>query len=139
MTEATTHCKRRILKIITRANYTKTCDHTLHIILDIGAVCYKQERTQSLSLPHSLSIFSPQTGNIPNVGTKVITSILFHLMWCCAEFLSRSTKITGVAVSYVHSTQQQCEMADTVHVHTRQRTETEFHSVGGSNPKKIRR
>jgi len=48
MTEATTHCKRRTLKLITCANYTKTCDHTLHILLGNGAVSYKEERAQSL-------------------------------------------------------------------------------------------
>lgn len=138
MTEATTHCKRRTLKLITCANYTKLCNRNLHTILVIGAVCYKLERAQTPSLPQSLSISIPHTGNIPNVGMKVITSILFHLMWCRAEFLSRSTKITGVVVSHVHSKQQQCKMADIVDVCTRQRMETEFHTVGGSSLKEIR-
>jgi len=53
--------------------------------------------------------------------------------------MSTSTKITGVAVSHMHSTQKQSKMADIVDVHTRQRSETEFHTVGGSSQKEIRR
>ena len=42
------------------ANYTKTCDHTLHIILGIGAVSYKEERAQSLrSASQSVHLQSP--------------------------------------------------------------------------------
>jgi hypothetical protein len=84
--------KRRQLKLFTCAIYTKSCDHTLHIKLGTGAVSYKEERAQSLSLPHSLSISSLHTGNIPNTGTKVITSILFLLMWCWVEFLALPTR-----------------------------------------------
>ena len=53
--------------------------------------------------------------------------------------LSSSTKVTGVAVSHVHSTHQQCKTADIVDVRTGQRAETEFHTVGGSSPKEIHR